>query len=161
MVGHQHIGMNVTLVLVGGIRQFSQIEPIILICTKYHATIVASLNDMLRVPWQNISRQSRYDFIPLKSRLVVDYRKSIESDPIDSCIMLSFNPRSSGTLAIKSKPASAINSPSDGLAKPIQVSKTSLPFLRNNGINYVADNLLNGKPGMGAAHVCLDPAGSQ
>ena len=48
MVGHKNVGMNLTLVLLAGPMQETQIETIVVTIAKAGLAIVSSLNNVLR-----------------------------------------------------------------------------------------------------------------
>ncbi len=51
--GHQHICMDVALMLFARVGQFFKIELIVLVCTKNILAIIAALDNMLRLAGDN------------------------------------------------------------------------------------------------------------
>jgi len=48
MIGYEHLGMNLTLILITGLEQVIQISVVILFCVKTGLSVVTPLYDVLR-----------------------------------------------------------------------------------------------------------------
>jgi hypothetical protein len=65
VICHQYVGMDRTAVPFRRLLQALQIEAVIVICYKYRLSIVPSLDQMLRLPFDEIARKTSHSQSPL------------------------------------------------------------------------------------------------
>ncbi len=59
MVGHEHIGVYLTMMALAGVYQLGEVDPIILISCENGLAVVTPLNNVLRMSGQDEARETR------------------------------------------------------------------------------------------------------